>query len=223
MHKLLLFGCFLLTLFAAAQQQKEISIDEAVKEKTNDFNAVFVPLYNVKDTLKYNELLHKSRAASYITGEIIALNLLGTYYRDQSKYRKSVELHLEALELSDKHNNIDGIMYSNNMLGVVYRRMDDVEKGLEYHFKALKLAEGLKDKTDFSTRNTAIAVNGIGNSYLIMQEWESARKQFRRSLDIEGSIENRLGLAINYQNIGITYEEMRQPDSALMYLSLIHI
>ena len=194
-----------------------LDVDVVVSEKSTDFNAVFVPFYNTRDTLKYNELLSKSKAKGYLLGEIIALNLLGTYYRDQSNYKPSILLHNQALQLSENKNIVDGILYSNNMLGVVYRRMDNVERGLEYHFRALELAEQVRPATDFSIRNTAIAVNGIGNAYLILHEWESARKQFKRSFSIEQSIGNQLGLAINYQNIGITFEEMNVLDSALIY------
>ena len=200
-------------------QEKDLRsrLDSMVQHKEKDFNTIFLPLYNQKDTLDYRYLMDISRKNNFILGEIIALNLLGTHYRDQAAYAKSVQLHLEALSISEKTKLTDGILYSNNMLGVVYRRMDNVSKGLEYHFKALELAEEIKPVTDFSTRNTAIAVNGIGNAYLILEEYESARKQFRRSLEIEKSIDNTLGLAINNQNIGITFEETNAPDSALIH------
>lgn len=216
MKKLLFLTLVLSITFSFGQKSEEakIDLDALVKEKSADFNYVFAPLYNEKDTNRYNEFYKKSIDNGYDLGQIIALNLLGTYYRDQSQYFRSVELHNQALSFSEDKNIIDGILYSNNMLGVVYRRMDDVNKGLQYHYKALELAEKLEDKTDFTIRNTAIAVNGIGNANLILEEYESARNQFKRSFEIEKSIDNHLGLAINHQNIGITYEELNQPDSA---------
>lgn len=201
----------------SGNQQRDFDIDNHIKKKTQDFNEVFAPLYYAKDTMSYNELYQKSLGNNYFLGQIIALNLLGTYHRDQAAYKKSIELHTKALQLSEKEKITDGILYSNNMLGVVYRRMDDVQKGLKYHFKALELAEKLGDRKDFTTRNTAIAVNGIGNAYLILEEYESARKQFRRSYAIEKSIDNHLGLAINHQNIGYTFEKTHMLDSALFY------
>lgn len=200
--------------YSQASDREDFDIKWHVEQKTNDFNTVFAPLYYEKDTIRFQELLQLSKHNNYAIGEIIALNLLGTYYRDQAQYYKSVELHNEALNLAKDKKLTDGILYSNNMLGVVYRRMDDVQKGLKYHFKALEIAEQLEEKNDFTIRNTAIAVNGIGNSYLILQEYESAKNQFRRSFEIEKSINNHLGLAINYQNIGYSFEKLNQLDSA---------
>lgn len=196
---LLLIGAL---LHAQKSKNKPIDIQWHVEQKTKDFNTVFAPLYYEKDTLRYQELYNLSQENNYCLGEVIALNLLGTYFRDQSDYFRSIDLHLEALKISQDQNSMDGILYSNNMLGVVYRRMDDVQKGMRYHFKALEIAEKIEPKTEFALRNTAIAVNGIGNSYLTLQEWESAKKQFQRSFKIEESINNHLGMAINYQNIG---------------------
>lgn len=203
-----------ISLCAQKNENKPIDIGWHVEQKTSDFNTVFTPLYYEKDTLRYQELYNLSQENNYCLGEIIALNLLGTYFRDQSQYLRSIKLHLEALNISKDQNSIDGILYSNNMLGVVYRRMDDVQKGLRYHFKALELAEEVVPKTDFTIRNTAIAINGIGNSYLILQEWASAKKQFQRSFKIEESIGNHLGMAINYQNIGYSQEKLNELDSA---------
>ncbi|MDO5656284.1 MAG: tetratricopeptide repeat protein [Flavobacteriaceae bacterium] len=213
----ILFYTICTIVFSQNSEENLDHISHHVSAKTTDFNAVFIPLLNTRDTLQYNELLQQSIQGDYKLGEIIAYNLLGTYYRDQSIYRKSIGHHMRALQLSEKSNIIDGILYSNNMLGVVYRRMDNVQRGLEYHFKALTLAEKNENKSDFNIRNTAIAVNGIGNSYLILNEYQSARKQFLRSMEIERSIKNTLGLAINNQNIGITYEETQELDSALIF------
>lgn len=204
-------------MFSQEKNEHVLDLDQIIQKKEQDFNTVFVPLYNQRDTLKYNELYAKSKGNNYVLGEIIALNLLGTYYRDQAMYKKSIGLHEKALQISKKNQISDGILYSNNMLGVVFRRMDNVQKGLNYHFKALELAEKIEEESDFTTRNIAIAVNGIGNSYLILEEYKSARKQFRRSFAIEKSIDNRLGLAINHQNIGFTYEKTNQLDSALYH------
>lgn len=211
-----LYIIILICNFSIAQDitTDDFDIDWHIENKTSDFNTVFAPLFHQKDTFMYRALYEKSKKEEYDLGQIIALNLLGTYYRDQSEYAKSIELHNEALGFSRDKKILDGILYSNNMLGVVYRRMDDVQKGLKYHFTALELAEQSNQNSDFIIRNKAIAVNGIGNAYLILQEYESARRQFNRSYQIEMSIENHLGMAINHQNIGYTFEKTNQLDSA---------
>lgn len=205
--------------FSDAQHgdQKEFDIDWHIAQKTSNYIEVYAPLTSQKDTVLYHEIHQKSAKSGYDLGRIIALNLLGTYYRDQSQYERSIEFYRSALNLSNEKDIFEGILYSNNMLGSVYRRMDDVQKGLKYHYSALELTDSAPKETEFIIRNRAIAINGIGNSYLILQEYESARNQFERSLKIEHSIDNHLGLAINNQNIGYTYEKTYQLDSAQHY------
>lgn len=220
MKNVTLISLIFLYSFSFAQKPKDgFSIDKHVEKHTQDFNEIFTPLYATKDTAQYNELLTKSHNANFFLGEIIALNLLGTYYRDQSNYKKSIQLHKKALAYAKEKDILDGLLYSNNMLGVVFRRMDDVKRGLAYHFKALELAKK-SEKNDFTRQNTAIALNGIGNAYLILEEYESAKNTFMQSFDIEKSTNNKLGLAINHQNIGYTYERTHALDSALHHYKL---
>ena len=49
----------------------------------------------------------------------------------------------------------------------------------------------------------------------MLEQYELAMRQFQKSLIIEKEADNKLGLAINYQNIGFAYEAQGELDNAL--------
>jgi len=92
------------------------------------------------------------------------------------------------------------------MLGVVYRRMDLVSSALDYHSQALEFARTANPITEQLELSIAVSLNSMGNIYLVLKQYDLAIEQFNKSLEIENKSENKLGLAINYQNIGYAKE-----------------
>ncbi|WP_235855420.1 tetratricopeptide repeat-containing sensor histidine kinase [Flagellimonas pelagia] len=168
-----------------------------------------------RDTTLLRYFAAISKENDYLEGEAYALNQLGMKYRNYSQYEKSVQLHEQALELSEKANNTEMRVLSLNMLGVVYRRTDAIKTALDYHQKALELAEQVENPSDHIKRSINVALNGIGNLYQTLEQYDLAIMQFRRALKLEEELGNKLGLAINHQNIGHCLEEKGDLDAAL--------
>jgi tetratricopeptide (TPR) repeat protein len=101
------------------------------------------------------------------------------------------------------------------MLGVVYRRLDVIRTALDYHKEALDLAETVKPPTEDLKHSIAISQNSMGNIYLALKQYDLALGLFKNSLIIEKELNNKLGLAINYQNIGYAQEAKGLLDDAL--------
>jgi sensor histidine kinase YesM len=142
-------------------------------------------------------------------------NILGVLLRDRAEYAKAIELHESALKHSGKDTVLN--IFSLNNLGVVYRRLDQPRVALDYHMKALKLAEQFRGDPLVAQQSTSVALNSIGNINLVLNQPEKALEVFNQTLLIEEQLNNRLGMAINYQNIGYAYEAMGHPDVALTY------
>ncbi len=200
------------------EQQSLDKITDLFREQSTDYQS-FKDLCVVGEddfsfVTKVDEALQEH---FYPFGEIVVDNLYGNYYRNSNQYDKALEEHGKALELARKYNFTDAEIYTLNMMGVVYRRQDMVSQGLKYHHDALNLIERMDSPNTFTRVNMGIALNGIGNAYLILDEHEAARKQFIRSLELEEVNQNKLGLAINYQNIGHTYEAEDSLDIAMEY------
>ncbi len=167
------------------------------------------------DTTLMRYFTNQSRQENYLEGMAFGLNQIGTKYRNTSQYKKAADLHQEALEISEKINNVEFQVLSLNMLGVVYRRTDAIKTGLDFHQKALEMAENVKDPSHHIKRHINISLNSIGNLYQSLEQYDLAITQFQRALKLEGELNNKLGLAINHQNIGECLELKEDLEGAL--------
>lgn len=88
-----------------------------------------------------NFLAQKSNEQGYLEAESYALNMLGIFYRNKSRFNQATISHNKALNLAIKAENIILQVTNLNMLGVINRRTDNVRKALDYHQQALSIAE----------------------------------------------------------------------------------
>tara|TARA_R110002020_G_scaffold316360_8_gene531441 strand:+ start:449 stop:2422 length:1974 start_codon:yes stop_codon:yes gene_type:complete len=168
------------------------------------------------DTLSINTLINTSKNQKFGLGEAFGENLLGIYFRDKSEYIKAIEHHKKSIVLAQKIGDIEMQISALNMLGVVYRRIDAVRSALDNHQAALELAENFKPKTTTTIKSIAISLNSIGNIYLLLRDYDLAEKYFNEAIKYELELNSDLGLAINYANLGISYEERGRFDEALL-------
>jgi tetratricopeptide (TPR) repeat protein len=168
-----------------------------------------------KDSLKMKDLRYKAKSLKYIEAEAYALNSLGIIYRNVSHYDKALVVHQKAHDLAELVNNIEIKVNSLNMIGVVYRRMDAIKPALDYHKNALDIANKVENPSNTLKASIAVSQNSMGNIYLTLKQFDLATKEFEKSLVIEKELNNRLGLAINYQNLGYADEATGQLDLAL--------
>jgi len=159
-----------------------------------------------KDSIKMKLLENRVVNASYFEAESYALNALGVIYRNLSMYERAKDYHEYAQEIATYCENLELKVLSLNMLGVVYRRLDQISSALDYHSQALEFAKTASSITEELRLSIAVSLNGMGNIYLALKQYDLALEQFNNSLVIEKETENKLGLAINYQNIGYTKE-----------------
>jgi len=135
---------------------------------------------------------------------------------DISQFTKAITLHQEALDAATESDNLEFKVYSLNMLSVIYRRRDAIKSALDYNQEALELAETVENPSEGLKRSINVSLNGIGNIYKTLEQYDLAIEQFQKSLQLEEELGNKLGLAINYQNIGDCQELQGKFDEALM-------
>jgi len=167
------------------------------------------------DSIKMQLLENRAVEASYFEAESYALNALGIIYRNLSMYEDAIYYHEYAEEIATYCENLELKVVSLNMLGVVYRRMDQISSALDYHSQALEFAKTANPISEELTLSIAVSLNGMGNIYLVLKQYDLALKQFNKSLEIENETNNKLGLAINYQNIGYAKEALGFLEKAL--------
>ena len=218
--------CILLIVFSFlelcyAQKKKpslEKRIDSILKIRPNTYkeiNGIVRPFR--KDTSQLRYIIERFDKANYLVGKTYAQNILGTSYRNFSEFQKAIKIHKQALNTAEEANNIEFRVFSLNMLGVDYRKVDANRTALDYNQEALALAEKVENPGLGLRRSIAVSHNSMGNIYLLLKQYDLAIQQFLLSQKIEKSINNRLGLAINNQNIGYAKEQHGLLDEALAH------
>ncbi|MEH6679710.1 MAG: tetratricopeptide repeat protein [Sediminicola sp.] len=170
---------------------------------------------NRRDTLLMRYFTDRSLEDGYYDGASYGYNQLGTKYRNISYFTKAIALHQKALDAAEKAENLEFRVFSLNMLGVAYRKKDAIKTALDYNQEALELAESVANPSDGLKRSINVSLNSIGNLYHVLNQYDLAIAQFRKSMKLEKELGNTLGLAINHQNIGEAQEAQGELTEAL--------
>ncbi|WP_299049608.1 tetratricopeptide repeat protein [uncultured Polaribacter sp.] len=224
MRKFLLFFALLNILTVAKGQNKELhfktQIDSILRVRPITYKGInsFLRPFR-RDTIKLKMLSQKFEEANYLDGKTYVQNLLGIQYRYYSLNEKAIQIHKDALETAKIANSIEFRVFSLNMLGVDYRKKDANRTALDYNQEALKLAESVENPNLGLRRSIAVSLNSMGNIYLLLKQYDLAIERFKSSQEIEKSIDNKLGLAINYQNIGYAKDAQGKTSEALEYFN----
>ncbi|MFK7750100.1 MAG: tetratricopeptide repeat protein [Kordia sp.] len=214
---------FILSLFLSTISFSQ-TVDTSLVEVANALLEKKVKAYGVideklelykRDSLQLQYLADLYKRKKYLEGESYVLNAMGEYCRNTSQYDKAILFHKDALAKAETAENKQLHVRSLNMLGVVYRRIEDIRKALDYHQEALVLAESIEERTIVVKKSIAVSLNSMGNIYLVLEQYDLAVQRFKKSMEIEESVGNKLGLAINYHNIGYAKEATGDLEGAL--------
>ena len=168
------------------------------------------------DTLRmFVNTFHASRDTR---GEVMAMRELGKRLREESKFSEAIETHKNGLKLAESIKDTNNIIHILNQLGTSYRRIGIMDEAASYHYKALSFCDAYGDPTsDKTLKNRVTSLNGIGNAMKVMGNDDAADSIFRQALKGERKLDSKLGMAINYANLGTLFERKKQFDSAMVY------
>ena len=168
------------------------------------------------DTLRmFVNTFHASRDDC---GEVIAMRELGKRLREESKFSEAIEIHKNGLKLAESIKDTNNIIHILNQLGTSYRRIGIMDEAASYHYKALSYSDVYGDPESKKTlKNRVTSLNGIGNAMKVMGNDAAADSIFRQALEGERKLDSKLGMAINYANLGTLFERKKQFDSAMVY------
>ena len=168
------------------------------------------------DTLRmFVNTFHASRDNR---GEVMAMRELGKRLREESKFSEAIETHKNGLKLAESIKDTNNIIHILNQLGTSYRRIGIMDEAASYHYKALTYCDVYGNPDDKKTlKNRVTSLNGIGNAMKVMGNDAAADSIFRLALEGERKLDSKLGMAINYANLGTLFERKKQFDSAMVY------
>lgn len=191
-------------------------VDSLLKKKPNTFSRLRSFLRNYRsDTILMRYVEHEALLKEDNITHSYVLNELGRTYRNISQYDKAINLHEKALNIAVESNSTELRVASLNNLGVVYRRISSVRTAMDYNQQALELAESVINPSNSIKRSINVSLNSIGNLYQSLKQYNLAIKTFEKSLVLEAELNNKLGLAINHQNIGECQELQGNFEEAL--------
>jgi serine phosphatase RsbU (regulator of sigma subunit)/Tfp pilus assembly protein PilF len=167
---------------------------------------------NPDSAIYYGTLaLDLARKIDWKKGTSKALNNLGNYNKNISKFDTALELFFEGLEIDEEIKNAKGISQINSNIGIVYAIQGDYTKALEYFLKALKIEEENNFRTEMAhSFNNLVLVNTN------LEKFDLALEYNEKAIKIYEEFNDNEGLASQYNSMGDIYNSQQELDSALI-------
>lgn len=150
-------------------------------------------------------------------GSIVALREWGKMLRNESRFDESLAIHSKGEEQAEAIGDTLEWVQALNNIGTDYRRMGVLDVAQEYHYRAWQLCKECTDTSFIAKKNRVVSLNGLGNVYITLGNYERADSALRLALKGEEQLQSVLGQAINYANLGAVFEHSGKIDSAWVY------
>lgn len=209
------YPVILFLLAAVLYGCKEGNTDTKYSEDYRHTDSILKNMRSVDTLRMFVNTFHASRDDR---GEVLAMRELGKRLREESKFSEAIETHKNGLKLAESIKATNNIIQILNQLGTSYRRIGIMDEAASYHYKALSYSDIYGNPDDAKTiKNRVSSLNGIGNAMKVMGNDVAADSIFREALEGERKLDSKLGMAINYANLGTLFERKKQFDSAMVY------
>ena len=173
---------------------------------------------SLKSLEQYPEYIQKYKNLGDKDAELVIRMAYGKCLRDRSLFKAAIIQHDSCIALAKEICDTFEIVNALNNQGTNYRRIGSMSEASTAHYEALNLCAVFSDDTSFAARkNVTRALNGLGNVFLSLENFEPAESMFRRALSYETDARNPIGIAINLANLGSVKERQNKTDSALIY------
>ena len=207
----ILFFLLAVVLYGCREEQKK-------KYTQGEYRHTDSILKNMRSVDTRRMFVNAFHASRDTRGEVMAMRELGKRLREESKFSEAIETHKNGLKLAESIKDTNNIIHILNQLGTSYRRIGIMDEAASYHYKALSFCDAYGDTTsDKTLKNRVTSLNGIGNAMKVMGNDDAADSIFRQALEGERKLDSKLGMAINYANLGTLFERKKQFDSAMVY------
>ncbi len=150
-------------------------------------------------------------------GSIVALREWGKVLRGESRFEEALKVHSKGQQQAEAiGDTLEWVLALNN-IGTDYRRMGVLDLAQDYHYRAWMLCKECTDTSYVARKNRVMSLNGLGNVYMTLGNFERADSALRQALAGEQRLKSAVGQAINYANLGSIFERHGKTDSAWAY------
>ncbi|MEO6305210.1 MAG: tetratricopeptide repeat protein [Bacteroidia bacterium] len=191
---------------------REINLKENIAQALTNLGRAMHNQGNILKALNYYEealKLHEQNKDKSL--EAFVVNIIADLYKDQDDYLKAIEYYKKSLKINQQINDENGIAYSLNGIGSIYKFQGKHDDALNCFERSLALYE----KTN-NAQGKAATLNDIGYMYRGKKSPE-AILYFKECLRILEKIDYKQSIPSALQNIGVTYNQAGQTDSATYY------
>lgn len=210
---LLLFSSLLFS--QSSDSLFEASLDNILEERPIEFDSISNYLRSFRrDTAFMQQAANLFEKENYFEGASYVTNFLGSSYLHYSKYEEALEKFNIAMKYATRADQQVQRAIILNKIGVVYRRTNRIRSSLDHHQQARVLLNKIVPRSRTVNLNIAKSENSIGNCYTILNQHDLSIPHFESAFELEKSLNNKLGMAINYQNIGHANELLGYPNKA---------
>lgn len=215
---------------AIENYQKSLKIAELLKNK----DLISKCLANIGSIYLYQNNLPKAIENYTLAKEISeelgdvkrsanCLNNLGLAYKLQNKFAKAIENYNKAAEILKNLGEKNGLADCFHNLGGVYASdkdstLTDIEKALEYFNNSYCLYSEVGNRKGMS-----LSLNSIGQVFSRKKMYSEAIEYAEKSLKIAKEIGSKDDTKNAYQNISMSYYNMKNFEKAWDYLELYNI
>ncbi len=150
--------------------------------------------------------------------ELEAMQRRGSAFRNTSDFERAIAIHDSCIEMAiSLEDTIQWVIALNNQ-ATNYRRLDALKEASDLHFLALELCDKYSDTVSVpAKKNRVRSLNGLGNVFMALGNYEAAKHELRMSLEGEIALGSATGQAINLANLGTIMKYEGKLDSARIY------
>lgn len=146
------------------------------------------------------QMLFLSNQNHFIKGTAVSYHVIGGGYAGIARFDLAMDHYLKALEIFEEMADTGRKASVYISLSQLFSGIKDNRKGMEYCSKALDLYQSTGDKN-----GQAVALNLMGTLNL-KTDPSSSCDFFKKALSIREEINDTLGIASCYNNLGICYQ-----------------
>lgn len=140
---------------------------------------------------------------------------LGDLHYEMAKEKEAIGYYKQASYYFKKSNSTEDMAIVYSRIATTYMRFSNYEEGIKNNLKSIKLFKQLKNP-----RGETTVIRSLGDLYMDMKEYNSAKKMYLQALDISKAIDstaNSPWIADNLQELGDFYKAVDSLDIAYTY------
>lgn len=120
----------------------------------------------------------------------------------------------KALQMAKVQQYLQGQARATSNIAKAYYIKGSYDSSLVFSERALRISQGINDSAGIASD-----LNNLGLIYLGHEQVPAAIEQFNRSLVFAKAIHDSVQVTITYFNLGVCYDDIKNVDSATMFLN----